>query len=85
MIVLSNASVKSRWVEREVHAALEREERENKTVLFPIRIDEAVMDAPQPCAEIRRTRHIGDFREWQHHAGYRTAFDRLLRDLQASA
>ena len=38
-----------------------REERENRTVLFPIRIDEAVMTAPQPwAADIRRTRHIGD-------------------------
>jgi hypothetical protein len=27
MIVLSNASVKSPWIEREVHAALEREDR----------------------------------------------------------
>ena len=86
MIVLSDASVKSRWVEREVRTALEREERDARTVLFPIRIDEAVMAAPQPwAAEVRRTRHIGDFREWQHHAAYRTAFDRLLRDLQQAS
>ena len=83
MIVLSDASVKSRWVEREMHAALEREDRENRTVLFPIRIDDAAMEAPQPwAAEVRRTRHIGDFSDWQHHTAYRTAFDRLLRDLQ---
>jgi hypothetical protein len=86
MIVLSDASVKSRWVEREVHAALEREDRENRTVLFPIRIDEAVMDAPQQwAAEIRRTRHTGDFSNWKDHDFYRVAFDRLLLDLQASA
>jgi hypothetical protein len=36
MIVLSHASMKSRWVEREVNAAREREDRENRTVLFPI-------------------------------------------------
>ena len=42
MIVLSDASVKSRWVEREVNAAMEREGRENRPFLFPIRIDEAV-------------------------------------------
>jgi uncharacterized protein YjbI with pentapeptide repeats len=85
MIVLSDASVKSRWVEREVHAALEREDRETRTVLFPIRIDEAVMEATQPwAAEVRRARHIGDFREWHHHPAYQTAFTRLLRDLKAS-
>ena len=88
MIVLSEASMKSRWVEREVNAAREREEREeraNRPVLFPIRIDEAVMEASQPwAADVRRTRHIGDFRDWHHHPAYQTAFDRLLRDLKAS-
>src|ERR1017187_4208945 len=84
MIVLSDASVKSRWVEREVNAAMEREGRENRQVLFPIRIDEAVMEAPQPwAADVRRTRHIGNFCDWQQHPAYRTAFDRLLRDLKA--
>ena len=82
MIVLSEASVQSRWVEREVNAASEREERENRTVLFPIRIDEAVMNAPQPwAADIRRSRHIGDFRGWKDHDSYQKAFQRLLRDL----
>lgn len=85
MIVLSEASVTSRWVEREVNAAMEREEREKRTVLFPIRIDDAVMDAPQPwAADIRRLRHIGDFRCWKNHEEYVKALDRLLRDLRAS-
>jgi hypothetical protein len=85
MIVLSDASVKSRWVEREVNAAMEREGRENRPFLFPIRIDEAVMEAPQPwAADVRRTRHIGDFSDWQQHTAYRTAFDRLLRDLASA-
>ena len=69
-----------------MNAAMEREGRENRLFLFPVRVDEAVMEAPQPwAADVRRTRHIGDFRAWQQHAAYRTAFDRLLRDLTASA
>jgi hypothetical protein len=84
LIVLSEASVQSRWVEREVNAAREREDRESRTVLFPIRIDDAVMNAPQPwAADIRRARHIGNFQEWEDHASYAKAFDRLLRDLEA--
>ena len=84
MIVLSENSMKSRWVEREVHAAREREDRENRTVLFPIRIDDAVMDAPQPwAADIRRSRHIGDFSRWKEHDAYSKGFERLLRDLRA--
>jgi uncharacterized protein YjbI with pentapeptide repeats len=85
MIVLSEASVQSRWVEREVNAAREREDRENRTVLFPIRIDDAVKNAPQPwAADIRRTRHIGDFRVWEVHSAYLKAFERLMRDLKAT-
>jgi hypothetical protein len=85
MIVLSQASVQSRWVEREVNAAREREDRENGTVLFPIRIDDAVMNSDQPwAADIRRARHIGDFRGWESQASYREAFERLLRDLRSA-
>jgi uncharacterized protein YjbI with pentapeptide repeats len=84
MIVLSEASVQSRWVEREVNAAREREDRENRLVLFPIRIDDAVMSAPQAwAADIRRTRHIGDFSTWQSQVTYKAALDRLLRSLRA--
>ncbi len=84
MIVLSDASMKSNWVAREVNAAREREDREGRTVLFPIRIDEAVMNASQPwAADIRRTRHIADFSNWKDHDSYQKAFERLLRDFQA--
>ena len=85
MIILSGASVKSRWVEREVNAAREREDRDNRTVLFPIRIDDAVMDTTAPwAADLRRTRHIGDFTRWKDHNSYQKAFERLLRDLRQS-
>jgi hypothetical protein len=67
---------------REVNAAREREERGNRTVLFPIRIDDAVMSAPKPwAADIRRSRYIGDFRGWKAHDSYQKALQRLLRDL----
>ncbi|MGA9364591.1 MAG: toll/interleukin-1 receptor domain-containing protein [Bacteroidota bacterium] len=84
LLVLSKSSVKSEWVEKEVETAFEKERKENKTVLFPVRVDEAVFDTEVAwAADIRRTRHIGDFRNWQKHADYKKAFDRLLRDLKA--
>jgi hypothetical protein len=46
----SAVSMQSRWVERELNAAREREDRENRTVLFPVRIDNPVMDAKQAWA-----------------------------------
>jgi hypothetical protein len=85
MIVLSDASVHSRWVEREVNAAREREDREKRAVLFPIMIDHAAMTATQPwAADIRRTRHIGDFQGWEEHSSYLKSFERQLRDLKAT-
>lgn len=84
MVVLSEHSVKSAWVEDEVEAAFERERRDGTTVLFPIRVDDAVMDTNAAWAEsIRRTRHIGDFRRWKDHDEYQKALARLIRDLQA--
>ena len=83
LIVLSENSVASPWVSDEVEAAIEREHREGRTVLFPIKIDEAVMESEQAwAASIRRTRHIGDFTRWEDPDSYSKAFDRLLRDLK---
>jgi CheY-like chemotaxis protein len=84
MVLLSENSVGSQWVEKEVETAFERERLESRVVLFPIRLDDTVMNTDQPwAADIRRTRHIGDFRDWKNHDSYKTAFERLLRDLKA--
>jgi hypothetical protein len=85
MLVLTEQSIASDWVEGEVEAALERERREKRTVLFPIQLDDAVMESPVGWAShIRQTRHIGDFRGWENHGAYQKAFERLLKDLKAS-
>ena len=85
LLVLSENSVLSPWVEREVQAAFEREHRSKKLVLFPIRVDEAVMEASKAwAADIRRTRHIGEFGNWRDHNSYKKALERLLRDLKNS-
>jgi TIR domain len=84
LLILSEYSVNSQWVRDEVEAALERERREGRLVLFPIRIDEAEMSTEKAwAASMRRTRHIGDFSNWKDHDSYQQAFQRLLRDLKA--
>jgi hypothetical protein len=84
MVILSESSVKSQWVGKEVETAFEKERQQDRTVLFPIRLDDAIMETEEAwAADIRRTRHIGDFREWKNHDSYKKAFDRLLRDLRA--
>jgi hypothetical protein len=83
LLVLSEGSVASQEVENEVEAAMDREKAQGETVLFPIRLDDAVMRSPGWPALVRRTRHIGDFTRWKDHDAYQVAFDRLLRDLEA--
>lgn len=84
LLVLSKYSVVSDWVEQEVETALERERKEKRLILFPIRLDETVMKVEGGWpALIRNTRNIGDFRRWKDHDAYQKAFDRLLRDLKA--
>ncbi len=71
IVVLSRESVRSPWIEREVSSAREREDIDQRTVLFPIRTDDAVMNATASwAANIRRTRHIGDFTGWKDHDTY---------------
>jgi hypothetical protein len=84
LLILSESSIESDWVEHEVESAFEEERLGGRTILFPIRLDDAVMDSNKAWAAlIRRTRHIGDFTLWKDHDSYQKAFDRLLRDLKA--
>ena len=84
LLVLSKHSIASGWVEKEVETAFEEEHKRKKTILLPIRLDSTVMETDQAwAADIRRTRHIGDFTRWKDHDAYQKAFERLLRDLKA--
>ena len=85
LLILSENSVLSDWVEKEVETAFEKELREKRAVLFPVRLDDAVMECRTGwSADIRRTRHIGDFRRWKDHDAYEQSFSRVVRDLKAA-
>ncbi len=93
LLILSGNSIQSDWVETEVETALEEESRRKAklpadsprpSVLFPIRLDDAVTKSTMPWArKIRRERHITDFTQWKHHDAYQKTLARLLRDLKA--
>ena len=84
LLILSQNSINSGWVETEVETAFEKEQRQGQIVLFPIRLDETVIQTDQAwAADIRRTRHIGDFSRWKDHDQYQRAFERRLRNLKA--
>ncbi len=83
LLILSEHSVRSPWVEKEVETAFEKEHKSGKLVLFPVKLDNTVMETDQAwAADIRRMRHIGDFTRWKEHDEYQKGFTRLLRDLK---
>jgi hypothetical protein len=83
LLVLSEASIASDWVEDEVDKAFEEERQRGSVVLFPVRVDDAVMETKEAwAAKLRRSRNIGDFRAWKDHDAYQNALARVLRDLR---
>ena len=79
MVVCSQQSLESQPVIREIERALQKEDREHKNVLFPIRIDDYLFnewDHPRKADVVSKV--IGDFRGWQNLATYAKAFPRFL-------
>jgi uncharacterized protein YjbI with pentapeptide repeats len=94
LLVLSEASMASKWVMWEVLNALTREEKEAKRVLFPIRLCSYEKLSEWKCpgrfpgddlAPLVRRYFMPDFTEWKDHDAYKAAFDRLLKDIQGKA
>lgn len=84
LLILSEHSVASDWVENEVETALARERKEKRRILFPIRLDNAILEREYTGwpALVQHEIHIGDFIRWKDHDQYQVAFKRLLRDLK---
>ena len=75
------SSINNRAIERKKAFAEERQR--GTTVLFPVRLDDAVFETQEAWAVmLRDDRHIGDFRAWKDHDAYQRALERLLRDLR---
>ena len=82
LLVLSQNSVDSDWVEDEVRKALAKERDRKQLILFPVRIDDAVMKTLEPWArKLRDQRNIGDFQRWKDDNAYKQSFERVVRDL----
>src|SRR4051794_17585534 len=85
LLILSKNSIGSDWVEEEVTRALAEERSRKTTVLFPIRVDEAVLNTDEAWARgLRIQRNIGDFCLWKDHDAYQKVLERVLRDLKVA-
>ncbi len=61
-----------------METAFDKERQQDRLVLFPFKQDETVMETTQAWAtDIRRMRHIGDFRGWKNYDAYQKAFNRI--------
>jgi uncharacterized protein YjbI with pentapeptide repeats len=83
LLVLSKHSITSRWIEQEVESTLAREHKDQETILYPIRLDDMILepDGGWP-ALLRNTRPISNFHAWQNMAAYDQLFQKLLADLR---
>jgi hypothetical protein len=84
LLILSEHSIKSDWVEDEVTTAFEEERKRGQPMLFPIRLDDTVLTTDEAWAAKLRARNIGDFRHWKDHEKYIESLERVLRDLAAT-
>ena len=94
LLILSEHSMNSEWVEFEIRKARKLEVQKKKRVLFPIRLVSYKTikewecfdaDTKKDLATEIREYHIPDFSDWKNHNAYAKGFERLLRDLKAEA
>ncbi len=84
LLILSADAVTSNWVQQEVEAALYKEVNSGQETLFPIRLDDTILESETLWAKRLRQRHIGDFTCWQDEVAYRRAFSTLLQHLKVT-
>jgi hypothetical protein len=92
LLVLSEHSIHSEWVMREIRRARKAEREEKRRKLFPIRLCEFQQLQDWECpdslsgtdlAEEVRQYFIPDFSNWKNHEAFEAGFQKLLRDLLA--
>jgi hypothetical protein len=91
LLVLSEASMASEWVRREIRRAREQEVAEKRRKLFPIRLVSIEAIKSWECVDPRTGQdyaaevlryHIPDFSGWKEHDAFEAAFARLVHDLK---
>jgi hypothetical protein len=92
LLVLSEHSIASTWVEFEIRRARKREVQENRRLLFPVRLVDfdAIKawecfdaDVGKDLATEIREYFIPDFTHWKDHDAFEEVFDQLLHALKA--
>jgi uncharacterized protein YjbI with pentapeptide repeats len=92
LLILSEHSIHSGWVETEIANAWERQIQQEKHVLFPVRLVSFEELEKWKCPDPKTGKDLGreirkyfipDFSNWKDHDPYQEAFQRLVKDLKA--
>jgi hypothetical protein len=93
LLILSEHSIRSSWVETEISKARKREFQETRRLLFPVRLVEIEIleewecfdaDIGKDSAREIREYFIPDFSNWRNRDSYKEAFEGLLRALKST-
>ncbi len=94
LLILSENSINSDWVELEIKAARKKEKEQDRQMLFPITLINHedlkkwdLFDAATVTnlADEVREYYIPDFSNWKDHDSYKESFARILRDLKGES
>ncbi|NQU05824.1 MAG: toll/interleukin-1 receptor domain-containing protein, partial [Calditrichaeota bacterium] len=84
ILVLSEKTINSNWVEYEVDKTLDEEIRRKTDILMPIRLDDSVFDCEDNWAKrLSEGRSIGDFTRWKEHDEFKKSFEFLMKWLKS--
>ena len=92
LLILSDHSMNSEWVQTEIAKARKRERTERRRMLFPVRLVDFNTirdwecfhaDAGKDSAQEIREYYIPDFSNWKDHDSYQRELEKLLRDLKS--
>jgi len=85
LLIMSEHSLASAWLEDDIYAAFEKEEKTGEIILIPILLDDSVKYSEKPwIVKMRRSRQIFDFSLWQDDETYRDMLDSLARGLKSN-
>ena len=84
LLILSENSIKSDWVEHEVRTARELEKELGHDTLCPVALDESWKDSPWPKRVMEQVMeyNILDFSEWEDDVKFEGMFRRLIDGLE---
>ncbi len=83
LVILSENSIKSDWVEHEVRTARELEKETGRDVLCPVALDDSWKDSPWPKRVMEQVMeyNILDFSKWEDDTEFGKLFKKLIDGL----